>query len=717
MLEAFLKPSSVAVIGASREPGKVGHDVMANILKSGYAGKVFPVNPNAAEIEGLRCYRSILDIPEPVDLTVVAIPAPLVPEVALESGKKGVKGLVVISAGFREIGPDGLMREARLLETCQRYGMRLLGPNCLGLINTCLPINASFASSMALRGNIAFISQSGALATSVLSWSLTEKVGFTMFVSLGNRADLDETDFLEAAVEDAETRVILVYMEGVGDGKKFMRVVPSLTRKKPIIVVKSGTSNAGARAISSHTGSLAGSDFVYETAFKQAGVIRAPTTEELFDLAEAFSTQPVPEGPNVAVVTNAGGPGILATDALDRHGAKLAPIGPELDATLRTGLPTAAGYHNPVDVLGDAAADRYRFALQTLLASSDIHAALVVLTPQAMTQPTETAQAVADLKRMFPSKPLVAAFLGGNELLEAVELLKRAGVPNYRFPERAAYALSQLIAYRRLLESSLPEEARRIEVDQGFVKQYLGMIRAEGRVNLTGVEAMAIAKAYGIPGVECRLARDPIEAAKFADLMGYPVAVKVSSPQILHKTDVGGVKLGLNSAKEAAEGFEYVVSNARRLLSQAAIYGAEICQMAPPGREMIIGAHRDPQFGPVIMFGLGGIYVNFLRDVAFRLPPLTPNEASAMIAETHAYALLRGIRGEPASDIDSVVDVLCRVSQLVLDFEEIVEMDVNPLFVYEKGEGPPVEVKRIDDSIERKVTGALAVDVKITIAP
>ncbi|MEM2905940.1 MAG: acetate--CoA ligase family protein [Candidatus Bathyarchaeia archaeon] len=699
MLEAFLKPSSVAVIGASREPGKVGHDVTVNILKSGYRGKVFPVNPNAAEVAGLKCYRSVLDIPDIVDLAVVAVPAPLVPGVALESGKKGVKGLVVISAGFREIGPDGLMREARLLETCRRYGMRLLGPNCLGLINTYLPINASFASSMALKGNIAFISQSGALATSVLSWSLTERVGFSTFVSLGNRADLDETDFLEAAVEDPETRVVLVYMEGVGDGRKFMRVVPSLTKRKPIIVVKSGTSNAGARAISSHTGSLAGSDLIYETAFKQAGVIRVTSTEQLFDLAEAFSTQPVPEGPNVAVVTNAGGPGILATDALDRYGATLAPIGPELGAALRAKLPPAAGYHNPVDVLGDARADRYRYALQTLLSSTDVHAAMVILTPQAMTEPTETAKAIVELKRLFPGKPLVTAFLGGNELTGAVEVLKEAGVPNYPFPERAAYALSRLIAYRKLLESSPPEGADRFEVDQGFVKQYLDMVRLEGRVNLTGAEAMAILKAYGVPGVECRLARDPTEAVKLADAMGYPIVVKVSSPQILHKTDVGGVRLGLVSAKDVAEGFESVVSNARRLLPQASIYGAEVCQMAPQGREIIVGAHRDPQFGPVIMFGLGGIYVNFLRDVAFRLPPITRKEALAMIAETHAYALLRGIRGEPPSDIDSVVDVLCRVSQLVLDFPEVVELDVNPLFVYERGKG------------------SLAVDAKITIAP
>lgn len=697
MLEPLLKPSSVAVIGASREPGKVGHNITVNILKSGYTGKVFPVNPNATEIAGLKCYGSILDIPEPVDLAVIAVPAPLAPQLAMESGKKGVKGLVVISAGFREIGPDGLMREAQVVGACRRYGMRLLGPNCLGLINTYLPINATFASSMALKGNIAFISQSGALATSVLSWSLTEKIGFSTFVSLGNRADLDETDFLEAAGEDPETRVILVYMEGVGDGRKFMRVVPRVAKRKPLIIAKSGTSSAGARAISSHTGSLAGSDVVYETAFKQAGVIRVTTTEQLFDLAEAFSTQPVPEGPNAVVVTNAGGPGILATDALDRHGASLAPIGPELGAALRAGLPPAAGYHNPVDVLGDARADRYRFALQTLLASPDVHAAMVILTPQAMTQPKETAQAIAELRRMFPSKALVAAFLGGSELTEATEILKQAGVPNHRFPERAAYALSQLIAYRRLVESSPPGEASRFEADQAFVKQYLGIIRVEGGVNLTGVGAMAVLKAYGIPGVECRLARDPAEAVKLADAMGYPVAVKVSSPQILHKTDVGGVRLGLSSAKDVAEGFESVVSNARRLLSQAAIYGAEVCQMAPPGKEMIVGAYKDPQFGPVLMFGLGGVYVNFLRDVAFRLPPLTPKEASEMIAETRAYTLLRGIRGETPSDIDSVVDTLCRASQLMVDFPEIVELDINPLFVYEKG--------------------SLAIDVKITISP
>jgi len=697
LLEAFFKPSSVAVIGASRKPGKVGHEVTANILKSGFSGRLFPINPQASKVLGLRCYPSILNVPEDVDLGVIAVPANTVPEVTEQCGEKGVGALIIISAGFREIGPDGMTLEAQVVDVCRKHRMRLLGPNCLGLIDVYTPLNASFAKGMPLRGNIAFISQSGALATSILSWSVGEGVGFSHVVSLGNRADVDEIDFMEAIVDDPKTKVILVYIESVGDGGKFRKLAPLITRKKPVLIVKAGITEAGARAVSSHTGSIAGSNVAYETAFKQAGFIHVSSVEELFYLAKAFSTQPIPEGPNVAIVTNAGGPSILATDSCEKYGVKLASFSTELVQRLRERLPPAAGYYNPVDLLGDAPAERYRFALRKLLGFKDVHSVIVILTPQAMTEPMKTAQYIAELQKEYPLKPILTAFLGGGDVREGVKTLHEAGIPNYIFPERAAYTLGQMMAYSRFLETPLPHPAERLPVDEGSVREIIDVARKEGRINLIGVEAMKILKAYGIPVVPSRIARTPDEAAQFADSMGYPVVVKVYSPQILHKTDIGGVRLGLSSSQEVREAFEAVISNAGRFMPQAMVFGAEVYRMAPIGKEMIIGVHRDPQFGPLIVFGLGGIYVNILKDVSFRFAPLTPKEALDMVSETQAYTLLRGVRGEASSDVESILDTLQKVSQLVTDFKEIVEMDINPLFVYERGKG------------------CLAIDVKITV--
>jgi len=699
MLEDFFMPSSVAVIGAAREPGKVGHTILRNILNSGYEGKIFPVNPKADAILDLKCYPNILKVPENVDLGVITVPSFLVPQVVEECGEKGIKSLVVISAGFKEIGPEGAALERQLLNASRKHKIRILGPNCLGIVDTYTPLNATFAAETPLRGNIAFISQSGALCIAVLDWSLTENIGFSRFVSLGNKSDLDEADFMQAIVDDPNTNVILVYIESVGNGEKFIKVAKQVTRKKPVIILKSGVSEAGARAASSHTGALAGRDIAFETAFKQTGIIRARSIEELFDLAETFSTQPIPEGPNVVIITNAGGPGILATDACDKYGLKLAPINSELLKKLSSGLPPTASLHNPIDCIGDATPERYGFALSNVMDYKEAHSVMTLLTRQAMTEPEKIAEFIVEMKKKYPTKPIVAAFMGGEKVKDAVGILTKARIPNFPFPERAIFALAEITKYGEYLRTPLEEERPHFTVDTNIVKEILDSVRAERRVNLLGIEAKSVLSAYGISTPPSSLAKSKEEAVNFAEEIGYPIVLKVASPQILHKTDIGGIKLNLTSPEEVTTGFNEIIENVSRYTPTATVYGIEAQKMVEEGKEMIIGMSRDPQFGPMIMFGLGGIYVNFLKDVSFRLAPLTQKDASEMVSETKAFTLLRGIRGEKPSDVDSVINVLLRVSQLVTEFPEINELDLNPLFVYERGKG------------------SLALDVKITISP
>jgi acetyltransferase len=698
MLEAFFKPRSVAVIGASREPGKVGHEVLKNILKSGYDGKIFPVNPNASEILGLKCYQNILQVPDFVDLGVVAVPAAFVLQVARDAAVKGLKGLIVISAGFKESGVEGAKAEIELLEICKRGGIRLIGPNCLGVIDTATPLNASFTPNMPRRGNIAFISQSGALGTAILDWAITEGIGFSKFMSLGNKADVNEADILEILGEDEETKVILLYVEGVIDGGRFLKAAREVVNKKPIIALKAGASEAGARAVSSHTGALAGSEIVFNVAFNHAGILRVETTEELFDLAEAFSKQPIPKGPSVAIVTNAGGPGILATDACEKYGLKLNSLAQNTVAKLRGGLPPAASFFNPVDILGDATALRYRFALETVLESPEVDSLLVILTPQAMTEPVATAKEIINMARKFPHKPVIASFIGGEAVKEAIKILEAEHIPCYPFPERASKALSSLVRYGELRIHEA-EEPTSLYVNKEKAGLVIKLARESERVTLLASEASQIATAYGIPTPIIELAMTAEEAVLAAERIGYPVALKIESPQIMHKTDIGGVKLNINSAEEVRQSFYELVGRAHIFYPTATIIGVNVQKMVPSGKEVIIGMTKDNTFGPLIMFGLGGIYVNFLRDVAFRLAPLSRKAAEEMIQETKAYTLLRGIRGEAISDIESVLNVLLRVSALVTDFQEINELDINPLFVYDKGKG------------------SMALDIKIVIKP
>ena len=696
-LDAIFRPDSVAVIGASRTPGKVGHILTKNMIDSGYSGKVVPINPRAEEILGLECYPSVLDVPFDIDLAVIAIPAAYVLQTVEECGQKGVKALVVISAGFKETGHEGAMLERKLVEVGKKYGMRIQGPNCLGLINSANKINISFASAMPKEGRIGFISQSGALGTAVLDWVIKEDIGFHSFISLGNKADLDEIDFIEAMGEDEDVKVILLYLESIERGRQFLDTASEVVTKKPIIVLKGGTSTAGARAAGSHTGALVGSFVAYKTAFEKARVIMADSVEELFNYAIAFTEQPLPPGEGLAIVTNAGGPGILATDLSEKLGIRLTSLSSEIRGRLMEKLPAAASLGNPIDVLGDAMADRYSFAIDEVLRDDHVNAVAVLLTPQAMTESLETAKSIVEIHGRRGEKPVVAVFMGGGSVEEATEYLQDNGIPCFDFPEKAIKTISAMYQYARFMKEPEHSPVRFKDIDPDRVTSILDAVRKDGRVVLLSSEAADVMGAYGIKSTFNRLANSANEAAKYADEMGYPVVLKIVSPEILHKTDIGGVALNLLSAEEARSAYESIMTSVTKFMPQANIYGVSVAHMVPQGRELIIGMSRDVQFGPLVMFGLGGIYVNFLKDVSFRLAPLSDYEAQSMMEETRAYTLLKGIRGEAPSDVEALKNTILRVGQLVWDFPQIVEMDINPVFVYPEGEG------------------CIALDVKITL--
>jgi len=545
MLDAFFRPQSVAIIGASRDPEKLGYAVLANLKEGGYPGRLYPVNPKADEILGLKAYPSVLDILDPVDLAIIVIPYRLVPAVLEQCGQKGIPAVVVISAGFREAGREGLEREMELVEIARKYHLRLIGPNCLGVIDTGTPLNATFAAGMPPGGPIAFMSQSGALGTAVLDMAMAGRIGFSKFASLGNKADVSEIDLLEAWGDDAASRVILIYVEGLPDGQKFIQVARKVTRHKPVVAIKSGVTASGSRAVSSHTGSLAGSEAAYKAAFRQAGVIRAVSMEALFDYARAFAYQPLLKGDRIGIVTNAGGPGILATDALEHAGLEIPRLARETVEALEAYLPGAASAANPVDVLGDAQADRYEHAIRLVLADPNVDGLIVIVTPQAMTEIEKTAEAVGRMARKV-DKPVLACFMGEARIKAGIDVLWQYGVPNYPFPERAAAALAAISAYRRERERPI-FEVQPCAVCMPPVRELFDRVRAEGRVSIGDAEAREVLEAYGFPIPPSRLAKTPEEAVEIAEEMGYPVVLKVASPDILHKTDVGGVKLNVRS--------------------------------------------------------------------------------------------------------------------------------------------------------------------------
>lgn len=678
---------SVAIIGASNKPGKIGNVIVKNVIESGFAGKIFPINPKETVIEGLTCYSSVSQAPDKIDLAVICVPSKFCPDVMDECGKTGTKYAVVITAGFKEVGPEGLELEKKLLFICKKYGIHMVGPNCVGIMDTHIPLNTSFAAGFPLKGDIAFISQSGAMLVSIMDWSRSIGLGFSRVISLGNKADLNEADFIAALADDPLTKVILCYIEDVHNGRYFLDVASQAAKKKPVIVLKSGTSQAGAQAASSHTGALAGNDLAYETAFTHAGILRAHTMTELFDLATCFSYQPLPKGDRVAVVTNAGGPGIVASDAIENAGLTMARFEKDTLDALRANLPAVANIYNPVDVIGDAGADRYTFALEAVIKDPHVDSAVVLVCPTTVTDPVSIALKIIELHEKYPDKPLLTAYMGGVALAEGAKILNQAKIPVFTFPESAIQSIAGMVNYVRRADTLVGgEEILFDDINPNKVKAVFYDVIRDRRSVLLGSEAAAVAEAYGISTAPVRLAISPDEAVALAESTGYPVVLKVASPKIMHKTDVGGVKIGLNSAEEVRNGFIEIMENVQRYLPDVVPYGIEVSKMMPKGIELIVGMTRDMQFGPLIAFGLGGIYVNLLKDVSFRLAKgITHTEIAAMIEETKASTLLRGYRGDKPADMMSIIDMVARAAKLILDFEEISELDINPVFAYPDG--------------------------------
>lgn len=694
MVKKLFNPKSIAVIGASRQEGKVGHSVLKNLLQYGYPGKIYPINPKAEEILKTRTYSTIFAVEGEIDLAVVAIPSQFVPSILKDCVSKKIGAVVIISAGFKESGKQGSQLERELVETIKNSSIRVLGPNCLGIIDTASSLNASFAAGMPSPGNIAFFSQSGALCTAVLDWALGEDVGFSKFISLGNKADIDEVDLLLTLADDQETKVILGYLEGVSNGTRFMEVAKEVSRKKPVIIIKSGRTQAGARAASSHTGTLTGLDTAYEAAFRQCGIIRAETVQALFDYAIAFAYQPLPRGPNLAILTNAGGPGIIAADAVENSILQMASFRENTISKLRKELPSNASIYNPVDVIGDAGADRYEKAMKTIVDDPGVDSLTVILAPQAMTKIKETAEVIRKISSAVSDKPIVSSFMGRLEVKQGIRILRSGKIPNYSYPERTISALEAMVKYRKWKETP-SGKILSFEVNKKKAEKIFTKAKEKSEANLTTEETREVLSAYGFSLPQRIVTETSREAISAANSLGYPVVMKIVSPDILHKSDVGGVKVGITEKSQVARSFEDLISNAKRFMPEALILGVTVEEMIAQGKEVVLGSSRDPSFGPLLMFGLGGIYIEVLKDVSFRIAPLTFNEAELMIKEIRSYPILKGVRGEEPSDLIAVRESLLRLSQLVTDFSEILEIDINPLMVLPAGKGAVVIDSRL----------------------
>jgi acetyl coenzyme A synthetase (ADP forming)-like protein len=682
MLESLLCPKAVAVIGASRTPGKVGHDIVANLKAGGFQGQIVPVNPSANEIVGLKCYPDLKAFGDTIDMSVIAVPTRSVKAAVDSSIQAGAKSVVIITAGFREVGHEGAELEKEIAQMCNTSGVRLLGPNCLGLINTHHCMNASFAKHMPQLGEISVISQSGALATAILDWAAARHLGLAKMISIGNKADLSEIDFLSALAQDEQTKVIVGYLESIVSGDEFIKVAESAASVKPVVILKSGTTSAGVKAATSHTGSLAGADIAYGAAFRRAGVIRAATFEELFDYATALAMQPLPKGDRVAIITNAGGPGIMAADAVEHSGMTVANLNYFTATALKKKLPAAASVGNPIDVLGDADPDRYATALNAALDDDSVDAIIVILTPQAMTRPAETARAVAGCIR--GNKPVLAAFMGGQDVMPGREELVASNLPDYTSPERAVAALKAMCEYAAWRRRP-PRIVTRFPVNRRRVERVIARHVKLGQSQILEVEAKEILRAYDFTVPPGEVATTADEALEIALRVGYPVAMKIVSPDIVHKSDVGGVRVSLTNPEAVRDAFDLMMLRIQRRAPEARLEGVYVEKMAPRGREVIIGMSRDPQFGPMLMFGLGGIFVEVMKDVTFHLAPITADEAMQMLLGTRSYALLKGARGQTGVDLTSIANSLQRISQLVTDFPQIAELDINPLIVGEVG--------------------------------
>ncbi len=698
-LEPLFAPRAIAVIGASRTPGSVGHAILSNLVLGGYTGVIYPVNPKAKSILGNRCVPSVDAIDDHVDLAVLVIPAPQVQGVVQACADRGTRHFVVISAGFKEIGGEGVQREASLKALAQERDLTIVGPNCLGIINTAptVRMNATFGRDMPAAGPFGLISQSGALCTALLDYAKGVGIGFSRFVSFGNKVAVSETDLLLALAADPLTKAILMYVEELSHGQQFIETCQRITHgpnPKPIIAIKTGRTQEGAAAAASHTGSLAGSDEVYDAVLAQAGVLRVESVKELFDCAEVFVDPVLPHGRRTAIVTNAGGPGIMATDACIRNEMTLARFQEYTLKSLRYQLPPTSSLKNPVDVIGDAKHDRYRAALDAVSADEGVDQVVVIVTPQTMTDVTEIADVIRETKS-FCGKPIVGCLMGLVDVSAGVQLLRKSGVPTYAFPEDAMRAVAAKCRFAEWTRRPLLGY-RHFPVDAARVEALFDAELKAGRSALVELKALEVFRAYGFPIVPYALATSAAEAAEAAAQIGFPVVMKISGPTIVHKTDVGGVRLNLLDEAAVRTAYDEMIAAVRQKMSaDTEIWGVLVQKMLPKGKEIILGMSRDPRMGPLLMFGLGGIYTEALKDVAFRLAPIRENQALEMIMGIRSHKLLRGFRGEPPSDLEAISDCLLRLSQLVTSHPRIRELDINPLLVYAAGQGCMVADARV----------------------
>jgi acetate---CoA ligase (ADP-forming) len=697
-LDPVFRPRSIAVIGASRTPGTVGYEIVHNLLTEGFTGALYPVNPKATSVHSIPAYRSVSDIPGEIDVAIITVPKELALAIAEECGARGVRALIVITAGFKEVGPAGLEREQRLLAIAQKYGMRMIGPNCLGVVSTAADVrmNATFAPIMPPAGPVSFMSQSGAMGVTILDYAAEYGIGVHHFVSVGNKADVSGNDLIQYWADDPATRVILMYLENFGNPRHFTRIAREVTKVKPIIAVKAGRTAAGARAASSHTGALAGLDSATDALLAQCGVIRVDTVGELFDLAMAFGHLPVPKGNRVAVVTNAGGPGIIITDACEARGLSVAELSEETQSRLRQHLPEEASVRNPVDMIASATPESYRIALEAVLSDPNIDAAIAAFVPPLRVRQQDVARSIVAARQTHPDKPMLAVLMGRAGLPEGRADLRDAGIPAYIFPESAARSLAAMHRYGEWVKRPAGE-IRQFDVDEGTVAEIIATAQEAGTDYLERNAVLAILDAYGVPTLRAGGAATADEAAEAARQIGLPVVLKIDSPDIVHKTDVGGVVLDLRSEEDVRAAFDTMMQRIAERMPDARLDGVTVERYVKGGRETIIGVSHDPSFGPVVMFGLGGIYVEAVKDVTFRVQPVSDIDAQEMIRSIRGVKLLEGIRGEAPSDMEILQETVQRISQLVGDHPAILEMDINPFVVFEKG--------------------GLVVDARIRVAP
>ncbi len=688
-LDKIFDPKSIALVGASDEKSSVGYLLMKNLIDLGYQGKVYPVNIRKNEILGLKAYNNVDELPEIVDLAVIATPSNTVPDIVEQCGKAGIIGIIIISAGFKEVGSEGKALEEKILEVKKKYNLRIIGPNCLGIIRPTINLNATFIKKMPKPGKIAFISQSGALGTAILDLATHENLGFSNFVSVGSMIDVDFGDLIDYFGTDPQTKSILMYIEGVTDAREFISAARHFSRTKPIIVVKAGKFGESAKAAASHTGSLTGEDNVYDAAFKRAGIVRVNEIVDLFNCAEVLRIQPLPKGPNLAIITNAGGPGIMATDALLAREGKLAKISQNTIEELNLNLPNYWSKGNPIDILGDAKADRYTNAIEACLKDKNVDGLLVIYTPQGMVDATELAKSIAELyNSKRSSKTLLTSFMGYEDVADANLLLSQNGIPTYSTPEQAVATYMYMYQYERNLKL-LYETPEELPVDSVPPKRPLMVIMKnvakENREILTEVEAKQLLEYYNIPVAKTLVAKTIDEAVWSASQICYPVVLKILSPQIVHKTDVGGVILDINSEKDLRKAFDDIIQRAKEHYPEAEIQGVTVQPMIKKkGYEVILGSKTDSLFGPIILFGMGGIGVELFKDFAIGIPPLNQTLARRIMEETKVYQLLKGYRNMPPANLKLLEEIMVRFSQMIVDFPQLKEVDINPLLIDEK---------------------------------